>query len=128
MDFELTTLSETRQCKKLIPLLSDDGMDLEGLANVELTLDTLWTKFEDFYKPQSNEVRARFDLLIRLRQGGKSVDEWLNAVQKQINLCKKLVPFGTATFSVGDSICLIKLHKNHNFGGKKLTAPVSSVP
>ena len=48
---------------------------------------TLWTKFEEFCKPQANEVRARFDLLTNFRQGDKSVDEWFNAVQTQINLC-----------------------------------------
>ena len=91
MDYELATLSDTRQCKKLISQSGDDGMDLVvswGLTNNELILETLWTKFEDFCKLQSNEVRARFDLLTSFRQGDKSVDEWFNAVQKQINLCK----------------------------------------
>ena len=58
-----------------------------GLTDVDLTLETLWNKFEEFCKPQSNEVRARFDLLTNFRQGDKSVDEWFNAVQAQINLC-----------------------------------------
>ena len=65
LDCELATLSETRQCKKLIAWSGDDGMDLVvswGLTNSDLTLATLWTKFEDFCKPQSNEVRAQFDL------------------------------------------------------------------
>ena len=91
LDCELATLSETRQCKKLIAWSGDDGMDLVvswGLTDNEITLATLWTKFEDFCKPQSNEVRARFDLLTSFRQGDKSVDEWFNAVQKQIHLCK----------------------------------------
>ena len=46
-----------------------------GLTNGDLTLETLWNKFEEFCKPQSNEVRARFDLLTTFRQGDKSVDE-----------------------------------------------------
>ena len=58
-----------------------------GLTDGDLTLETLWTKFEEFCKPQANEVRARFDLLTNFRQGDKSVDEWFNAVQAQINLC-----------------------------------------
>ena len=58
-----------------------------GLTDGDLTLETLWNKFEEFCKPQSNEVRARFDLLTNFRQGDKSVDEWFNAVQAQINLC-----------------------------------------
>ena len=35
----------------------------------------------EFYKPQSNEVRARFGLLISFRQGDRNVDEWYNTVQ-----------------------------------------------
>ena len=39
-------------------------------------------------KPQSNEVRARFDLLTNFRQGERSVGEWYNAVQTQVALAK----------------------------------------
>ena len=91
LDCELASLSESRQCKKLISWSGDDGMDLVvswGLHDRELTLETLWTNFEDFCKSQANEVRARFDLLTSFRQGDKSVDEWFNAVQTQINLCQ----------------------------------------
>ena len=44
--------------------------------------------FEEFYKPQSNEVRAHFDFLASFRWGNKSVDEWYNVVQAQVNLSK----------------------------------------
>ena len=54
----------------------------------QVTLDTIWEKFEEFCKPQSNEVRARFDLLTKFWQGNKSVDEWYNAVQTQVALAK----------------------------------------
>ena len=91
LDCELANISVIRRCKKLISWSRDDGMDLVvswNLNDEELTLETLWTKFKEFCKPQSNEVRARFDLLTSFRQGDKSVDEWFNAVQKQITLCK----------------------------------------
>ena len=39
-------------------------------------------KFEEFCKPQWNEVRARF------ASSNKSVDEWYNAVQLQVALAK----------------------------------------
>ena len=55
-----------------------------SLSNEELTLDTIWEMFEEFCKPQSNEVRARFHLLTSFQQGNKSVDEWYNAVQTQV--------------------------------------------
>ena len=85
LECELATLSESRQCKKLISWSGDDGMDLVvswglidsddgmdlvvswGLIDSDITLDTLWNKFEEFCKPQSNEVRARFDLLTNYR-------------------------------------------------------------
>ena len=54
----------------------------------QLTLEIIWGKFEDFCKPQSNEVCARFDLLTSFRQGNRSIDKWYNAVQAQVNLAK----------------------------------------
>ena len=59
-----------------------------GLPTDQLTLEIIWGKFEDFCKLQSNEVHARFDLLTSFRQGNRSVDEWYNAVQAQVNLAK----------------------------------------
>ena len=51
-------------------------------------MDVIWSKFEEFCKLQTNEVRARFDLLTSFRQGDHSVDEWYNAVKAQFNLAK----------------------------------------
>ena len=45
-------------------------------------------KFEQFCKPQTSEVRARFDLLTSFKQADMSVDEWYNDVQVQTNLAK----------------------------------------
>ena len=56
------------------------------LSAEELNLGTIWGKFEEFCKLQLNEVRAHFDLLTSFRQGNRSVDEWYNAVQTQVNL------------------------------------------
>ena len=57
-----------------------------NLSSNELTLDTIWGKYEEYCKPQSNEVWARFDLLTSFRQGNCSMDEWYNALQAQVNL------------------------------------------
>ena len=54
----------------------------------QLTLEIIWGRFEDFCKPQSNEVWARFDLLTSFWQGNKSMDKWYNAVQAKVNLAK----------------------------------------
>ena len=57
-----------------------------NLMNNELTHDVIWETFEEFCKPQSNEVRARFDLLTSFRQGERSVNERYNAVQTKLHL------------------------------------------
>ena len=59
-----------------------------NLSSDELTLETIWEKYEDYCKPQSNEVWARFNLLTSFRQGNCTVDEWYNAIQEQVNLAK----------------------------------------
>ena len=59
-----------------------------SIPKEELMLDAIWTKFKEFSKPQTNEVRARFNLLTSFHQGSRNVDEWYNAVQAQVNLAK----------------------------------------
>ena len=59
-----------------------------GLPREDLSLDTIWDYFEEFCKSQANEVRAHFDLLTSFRQSTRSVDEWHNAVQAQINFTR----------------------------------------
>ena len=59
-----------------------------GLSAEDLNLDTIWGKYEEFYKPQTNEVHACFDLLTSFRQGSRNMDEWYDAVQAQVNLAK----------------------------------------
>ena len=88
---ELVALPVHQQCKKCIVWSGGFGMDQYvswGLTKDELELETIWSQFEEFCKPQSNEVHARFDLLTSFHQGSKSVDEWYNCVQAHINLAK----------------------------------------
>ena len=59
-----------------------------NIPKEDLTLDAIWTKFEEFSKPQTNEVRACFDLLTNFWQGSRNMDEWYNVVQAQVNLAK----------------------------------------
>ena len=58
------------------------------LTPEQTSLDIIWQKYEEFCKPQTNEIRARFDLITSFCQGECSVDEWYNAVQAQINLAR----------------------------------------
>ena len=98
------TLPERQQCKKVIAWSGHSGMEQYvswGLSTDQLMLDTIWGRFEEFCKPQSNEGHARFDLLTSFRQGSRSVDEWYNAVQAQVNLAK--YPPETAKILTGTS-------------------------
>ena len=91
LHFELAMLPESKKCKKVIAWNGDFGMDQYVswcLPTEELRLDTVWSKYEDFCKPQANEVRAKFDLLTSFRQGNRLVDEWYNAVQVPVSLAK----------------------------------------
>ena len=61
LECELTALPKCQKCKKVIMWSSDFGMDQYlswGLSKEDMNLDTIWERFEDFCKPQSNEVHA----------------------------------------------------------------------
>ena len=88
LDCELAMLPESKKCKKVITWNGDLGYVSWWLPMDELNLDTIWSKYEEFCKPQANEVRARFDLLTSFHQGNRSVDEWYNAVQALVCLAK----------------------------------------
>ena len=91
LECKLAALLECQKYKKVVAWRGDFGMDQYvswSLPKGDLSLDIIWEHFEELCKPQTNEVRAHFDLLISFRQGTKSVDEWYNAVQAQINLAK----------------------------------------
>ena len=84
-------LSDAWKYKKVVAWSGDLGIDQViswDLSPDETTLEVIWQIFEEFCKPQTNEIRARFDLLTSFRQGDRSVYEWYNAVQVQINLAK----------------------------------------
>ena len=107
----LAALPEPKQCKKVIAWSGNFGMDQYvswGLTKEELKLDTIWTQSEEFCKPQSNEVCTRFDLLTSFFQRSKSVDEWYNSVQAQVNLAKyppetaKILPKDIFSFFLHD--------------------------
>ena len=91
LESKLAALPQHQKCKKVIAWSGDCGMDQYvswNLPSSELTLDIIWGKYEEYCKLQSNEVRARFDLLTSFWQGNHSIDKWYNAVQAQVNLAK----------------------------------------
>ena len=93
LECELAALHECQKCKKVIMWSGNFGMDqyvFWGLSKEDMNLDTIWERFEDFCKPQSNEVHAQFDLLTSFHQGNKSVNKWYYGVQAQVNSAKYL--------------------------------------
>ena len=75
----------------MIQWSGDVGLDMYiswALPAADVKLQTIWTKFEEFCKPQSHVVHARFDLLTSFRPGNRSIDEWYTAVQAHIPLCE----------------------------------------
>ena len=75
----------------MIQWSGDVGLDMHiswALPAVGVKLQTIRTKLEEFCKPQSNVVCARFHPLTSFRQGNRSIDEWCNAVQACIQLCE----------------------------------------
>ena len=93
LDCALAMLPESKKCKKVTAWSGDFGMDQYVswyLPVDDFRLDTLRSKYEEFCKPQENEVGTRFDLLTSFCQGNRSGDEWYNAVQAQVCLAKYL--------------------------------------
>ena len=91
LECELAALLECQKCKKVITSSSDFGMDQYiswGISKEEMNLGTIPEQFKVFCKLQSNEVRAWFNVLTSFCQGNKSINEWYNAVQAQVNLAK----------------------------------------
>ena len=96
--------SERRQSKKVIAWGGDFGMDQYvswSMSNEELMLDTIWEKFEEFCNPQSNEVRARFDLLTTSH---KETSQWMSGIMLfrprllWLNTSLRLPRYFTGTF------------------------------
>ena len=66
LDCELVMLSEARKCKKVVAWSGDFGIDQYVswcLPPEDVCLGIIWNKFEEFFKPQTNQVRARLNLL-----------------------------------------------------------------
>ena len=78
LDCKLANLPTKQKCQKVIAWSGNFGMDLY----------VSWNKFEEFSKPQTNEVRAGFDLLTSFQQGSRNMEEWYNTVQAQVHLAK----------------------------------------
>ena len=74
LECNLAALPEKQWCKKVIAWSGDFSMDRYvswSLPTDQLTLEVIWGRFEEFCKPQSNEVPARFNLLTSFGQGNE---------------------------------------------------------
>ena len=68
---QLAMLSESRKCKKVVGWSGDFGIDqyVSWDLSPEVCLEVIWKKCEEFCKHQTNEIRARFDLLTSFSRG-----------------------------------------------------------
>ena len=90
LDSELCELSEVRKINTLLCWSSDFGIKKLKSWQKEpsqLTLNFIWGEYESYCKPQSNELRAWYDILKKLTQGSLPVDDWMTKLQSQLHLC-----------------------------------------
>ena len=90
LDSELCELSEVRKVNTLLRWSGDFGIKkLKSWQKQpsQLTLDFIWDEYESYCKPQSNELRARYDVLKKLTQGSLPADDWMTKLQSQLHLC-----------------------------------------
>ena len=72
LECELAMISEARKGKEVVAWSGDFGIDQYvswDQCPEEVCLEVILEKVEEFCKPQTNEIRARFDLLTSFRQG-----------------------------------------------------------
>ena len=84
LDCELAMLPNSKKCKKVIAWNGDLGMDQYVswcLPTNELSLDTIWSKHEDFCKPQANED------LTCLQAFAGATDLWMNCTMQNKLKC-----------------------------------------
>ena len=90
---ELEALSKAHKSKTLLHWSGDKGLvqyQSWGIDNNDLTLQTIWDKFEEHCKPQANELHSWYDLLKQLKQGNKSCDEYYALLPNQLAPCQYL--------------------------------------
>ena len=90
LDSELCDLSEVRKVNTLLRWSGDFGIKKLKSWQKEpsqLTLDFIWGEYESYCKPQSNELRAWYDVLKKLTQGSLPADDWMTKLQSQLHLC-----------------------------------------
>ncbi len=84
LNSEYCGVSDTHKVNTLLRWSGDFGINkLKSWQKEpeELTLDFIWTQFESYCKPQSNELRAQYDLLKKLKQGAQFCDDWFTTLQ-----------------------------------------------
>ena len=77
LDCELAMLPDSKKCKKVVAWRFGSGMDQYVswcLPAVELNLDTIWSRYEEFCKPQANEVWAS---LTCFQAFTRATDQWM---------------------------------------------------
>ena len=90
MDSELCELSEVRKINTILCWSGDFGIKKLKSWQKEpsqLMLNFIWGEYESYCKPQSNELRAWYDVLKKLTQGLLPADDSMTKLQSQLHLC-----------------------------------------
>ena len=90
LDGELADIAEPRKVNTLIRWAGSHGLKQLKVWHkdkTQLSLAFIWTEFEKYCKPHSNELRARYELFKQLCQGTNPCDDWYTTVQNQLTLC-----------------------------------------
>ena len=88
---KLEALSEAHKSKTLLQWSGDKWLEPYQswvIDSDDLTLQTIWDKFEEHCNPQANELCAWYDLLKQLKPGNKTCDEYYALLQIQLALCQ----------------------------------------
>ena len=73
-----------------------------ALPTADITLKAIWSRFEDFCKPQSNAVHAQFDLLTSFDKAIEALMSgimWYKHTFHYVNTLQKQLQFLLGTFS-----------------------------
>ena len=90
LNSELSEMPEPRKVNTFLRWSGDFGIQKLKSWQKEpndLDLKFIWDEFEQYCKPQSNELQARYDALKTLKQGSTPCDNWYTKLQSQLHLC-----------------------------------------
>ena len=98
LDSDLVAYDDARKRSYVLRWAGTSGLSIYNSWQIENTpednLQTIWTKFEDYCKPQANSMRSRHELWHHTKQNQMSVEEYYAIILNKSKVC-----FPQPTFS-----------------------------